>query len=109
MHADEPSAAEPQPQALECADLSALSAGDLSPSSASGAARIFPRAAGRGPALATSRQSGESGDESPHSKSLSSMRELSSLYYRSEALPSHLPKVHKNGERQGNRRRLFRF
>jgi hypothetical protein len=38
---------------------------------------LFSRAAERGLALGTSRQSGESGDKSPHSKSLSSGRELS--------------------------------
>jgi site-specific DNA-methyltransferase (adenine-specific) len=55
---------------LECADLSALSAGDLSPSNAEGASGFPAQAAERGPALATSRQSGESGDKSPHSTSI---------------------------------------
>src|SRR6266545_2459300 len=55
-------------EAMECADWSALSAGDLSPSNASGVSNFVARAAERGPALATSRQSGQSGDESPHSK-----------------------------------------
>jgi len=54
---------------LECGDLSPLSAGDLSPSN------VGTRANYREPlicdsALPTSRQSGESGDESPHSKTL---------------------------------------
>jgi hypothetical protein len=39
------------------------------------------RAAERGPALATSRQSGESGDKSPHSPALSFAREFSWLSY----------------------------
>src|SRR5206468_2237084 len=37
------------------------------------------RAAGRGPALATSRQSGKSGDKSPHSKFLLAVQRVSSL------------------------------
>ena len=54
---------------LECGDLSPLSAGDLSPSKS--AARPQPgEPLERGSALPTSRQSGKSGDESPHSKAL---------------------------------------
>jgi len=64
------------PQVLECADWSALSAGDLSPSSANQTPDYRQRAAQRDPALATSRQSGKSGDESPHSKALRFTREL---------------------------------
>jgi hypothetical protein len=45
-----------QTQALECADLSALSAGDLSPSKVGNALTFYARAAGWGFALATSRQ-----------------------------------------------------
>jgi alpha-L-arabinofuranosidase len=58
--------------ALECADLSALFRGDLSPSNT----RLIPtpRAAERGTALATSRQGRKSGDKSPHSKTLHRLR-----------------------------------
>src|SRR6266487_3296155 len=71
--------AEP-PRALECADLSALLAGDLSPSNARGASCFPHGTAERGPALATSRQSDPAmrdADESPLSKSLSFAREVS--------------------------------
>ena len=44
-----------------------------------GSVPLLLRAAERGPAVATSRHGGQSGDESPHSKSLSSVREISSL------------------------------
>ena len=61
--------------ALECADLSPLLAGDLSPSnctartiSAKRQVQVARRAAVRGAAWATSRPSGKSGDKSPHSK-----------------------------------------
>jgi excinuclease ABC subunit A len=61
--------------ALECGDLSPLSAGDLSPSSVV-ARTLLPkrastaplRAAERGAALLASQQSNERGDKSPHSK-----------------------------------------
>src|SRR6185503_16568015 len=53
---------------LECGEFSPLSAGDLSPSNAKTAAYVLLRAAKRGSALATSRQSAEGGDKSPHSK-----------------------------------------
>jgi ABC-type antimicrobial peptide transport system permease subunit len=60
---------------LECGDSSPLSAGDMSPSSPGGrtnwwsrACDAIRRAALRGTALPTSRQSGKSGDKSPHSK-----------------------------------------
>ncbi|MBE0542480.1 MAG: class I SAM-dependent DNA methyltransferase [Verrucomicrobia bacterium] len=52
---------------MECGDSSPLSAGDLSPSNSPGAP-ASPRAAARGSALPTSRQSGKGGDKSPHSK-----------------------------------------
>jgi hypothetical protein len=56
------------PPAFECADLSALLAGGLSPSNARSASEFIQRPAERGPALATRRQSDESGAQSPHSK-----------------------------------------
>lgn len=51
----------PPPESLECADSCALSAGDSAPSNARAVSGRFPGplAAGRGPALATSRQSGD--------------------------------------------------
>ncbi|MBE0544797.1 MAG: right-handed parallel beta-helix repeat-containing protein [Verrucomicrobia bacterium] len=63
-------------EALECGDLSPLSAGDLSPSNAVATESqvnhrkplAICRAALRGAALPTRRQSGQSGDKSPHSK-----------------------------------------
>jgi len=61
--------------AVECGDLSPLSAGDLSPSNGVTRTRRVKRkvlqirrAASRGAALPTSRPSGKSGDQSPHSK-----------------------------------------
>jgi len=61
--------------ALECGDLSSLSAGDLSPSNAvvrmhcqKRSARVVRRTALRGAAWPTSQPSGQSGDKSPHSK-----------------------------------------
>ena len=75
MDTNEHSATKPQLQALECADLSALSAGDLSPPNEEDSG-LRRRAAERGPALATSRQSGQGGDESPHSKSVLFVREV---------------------------------
>jgi GTPase SAR1 family protein len=52
---------------LECGDSSPLSAGDLSPSNKQVRAKVR-KPLKRGSALPTSRQSTESGDESPHSK-----------------------------------------
>jgi hypothetical protein len=63
--------------ALECADLSALLAGDWSPSNA-GHITNFPRATPRGAASPTSRRSRQSGDKSPHSKILVAREDLSS-------------------------------
>jgi hypothetical protein len=65
------------PGTLECADLSALLVGDLSPSNAEGDAHGCVRAAERGPALVTSRQSRDGGDKSPHSKDAPPIREAS--------------------------------
>ena len=62
-----------RPVILECGDLSPLSAGDLSPSTTQRATRA-PHAAKRGSALPASRQSAQSGDESPHSKASRSLR-----------------------------------
>ena len=56
------------PQALQCANMSALLAGDFSPSSANRTPDRSQRAVERGPPLATSRQSGKSGDKSPPPK-----------------------------------------
>jgi excinuclease ABC subunit A len=53
--------------ALECGDSSPLSAGDLSPSS-TGTPSNSTEPLPRGSASPTSRRSGQSGDESPHSK-----------------------------------------
>ena len=60
-------------RAAECGDLSPLSAGDLSPSKSVPRPTFLTRPAPdgpllRGPASPTSRRSGQSGDESPHSK-----------------------------------------
>jgi 6-phosphogluconolactonase len=57
----------------ECGDLSALSAGDLSPSNGARPTPLDSLAAERGLALATSRQSGESGGKSPLSRTLAAV------------------------------------
>jgi tetratricopeptide (TPR) repeat protein len=54
---------------LECGDLSPLSTGDLSPSKANQRTRAYEPQL-RGVAGATSRSGAESGDKSPHSKTL---------------------------------------
>src|SRR5213594_4309808 len=69
MDADEPSAAEPQPQRYGVRGL-VRAFGRRLVAVGCGKASKLSRAAGRGPALATSRQSGKSGDKSPHSKFL---------------------------------------
>ena len=73
---------------MECGDSSPLSAGDLSPSNPP-SATAASRAAGRGSALPASRQSGNSGDKSPHSKSAT----LADLY-DPLAMPPELLKAH---------------
>src|SRR6266540_2497190 len=46
---------------------------------------LFSRPAERGPALATSRPSGKSGDKSPHSKILAGREDSDGLQYRGPA------------------------
>ena len=84
-------------QFMECGDSSPLSAGDLSPSNDQSVEKSR-RAAGRGTAWPTSRQSNKSGDKSPHSKS-STLADL----YDPVAMPPALARAHADLDRAVDR------